>query len=252
MAHINDIITHLEQLLEPSAIRDYCPNGLQVAGKPEVSTIITAVTASQALLEQAIAAKADAILVHHGYFWKGENPCLVGPKRARLKMLLQHEINLLAYHLPLDLHPELGNNAQLAIKLGIERVERFALADGTLLGFKGHLPEPMSVESFAEHIEQHLARAPQVIKGHQGEIQQIAWCTGAAQDTIEQAAELGVDAFLSGEISERTVHSARELGIHYIAAGHHATERYGVQAVGEHLAKMFGISHQYIELDNPV
>lgn len=252
MVDVQDLLQHLNDLLEPHLFRDYCPNGLQVQGKSNIQNLVTGVTASQALIDAAIELQADAILVHHGYFWKGEDPCVSGMKRSRLAALLQHDINLLAYHLPLDAHPSLGNNAQLAELLEFELHRRFALADGSLLGFSGEISEALTVEAFGQHLYKKLGREPQVIAAGNKKIKKIAWCTGAAQDAIEQAWEQGVDAFISGEISERTVHFAREMGIHYFAAGHHATERYGVKALGDALAKNFQIRHQFIDIDNPV
>ena len=237
-------------LLTPERFHDYCPNGLQVEGRPQIGRVVSGVTASYALLEAALAANADAVLVHHGYFWKNEAAAITGMKRKRLQLLLQNEISLIAYHLPLDAHPQLGNNAQLAQKLDIEitgGLQNIANPIGNI----GKLSEAMTPAAFAKKIEQRLGRAPQFIAGGEHSIRTIAWCTGAAQSYIEQAAALGVDAFLSGEISEQTVHSARELGLHFIAAGHHATERYGVQALGNYLAGQFAIEHRFIDIDNP-
>lgn len=249
MASLKSMIEYCDQLLKIGKWKDYCPNGLQVEGRAEVGRIITGVTACQALLDQAVADHADLILVHHGYFWRGEDPCITGIKRRRLHTLLQHDVSLLAYHLPLDAHPELGNNAQLAQRLGIE-VEGPLNKEG--IGQYGYLQTAQSIDDFSLQIRQKLGRVPVVIRGGEQPIRTIAWCTGGAQGYIDQAVELGVDAYLSGEISEQTVHIAREQGIHYFAAGHHATERYGVQALGEHLAGVFQLEHRYIEIDNPV
>jgi dinuclear metal center YbgI/SA1388 family protein len=202
------------------------------------------------LLEAAQAVGADAILVHHGYFWKNEAPAIVGMKHKRLQFLLNNDISLLAYHLPLDAHPEFGNNAQLANKLGI-RVTGGLQAVANKICNIGELSAPMALDVFAQHVGRCLGRPAQLISGGTHPIKTIAWCTGAAQSYIEEAAALGVDAFLSGEISEPTVHVARELGIHFIAAGHHATERYGVQALGSYLAAQLGIEHGFIDIDNP-
>lgn len=245
------LLAHIEMLLEPKRFRDYCPNGLQVAGKQDVQTLVSGVTASRALIEAAIAHEADAILVHHGYFWKGEDPCITGMKQDRLKLLLEHDINLFAYHLPLDAHPLLGNNVQLAQVLDIT-------VEGTLdtvepaIVYHGRLAEPMSLEALNLKVETELGRTPMSLLGHNRAMETVAWCTGAAQGYIEQAAMAGFDVFLSGEVSEQTTHSVRELGINYIAAGHHATERYGVKALGEHLAQTLGIEHHFIDIDNPV
>jgi len=252
MINISELESYLNQLLQPDNYPDYCPNGLQVSGKSDVSTIVTGVTASLALIEAAIEKQADTILVHHGYFWKHENPCITGPKHQRLKQLLAHDINLLAYHLPLDIHPELGNNVQLAHELGIEVMGQFDVEPGLSLGFVGEFKEAVSPEDLIKLINTRLQRMPLHISNHQKPIKRIAWCTGAAQDYIEQAHRAGVDAYLTGEVSERTTHAARELGIHFIAAGHHATERYGIKALGAHLAEHFGLKHYFIDIENPV
>lgn len=243
------ITRYLDDLLQVSQFSDYCPNGLQIEGRNTVTHIVSGVTASQALIEAAIGQQADALLVHHGYFWKGEEPCLTGLKRARIVRLLENDINLLAYHLPLDAHPELGNNAQLAQKLGLQ-VEGTAGETGLI--WYGSLPAPCTAAELAGHIDSVLGRTPLYIEGGEGPISRVAWCTGAAQGYLEQAAALGVQAFISGEISEQTVHVARELGLDYFSAGHHATERYGVQALGEHLADCFAIRHTFIDIENPV
>lgn len=249
---LSALVEAANKLMQPQLFQDYCPNGLQVEGRPEVQRLITGVTASQKLLEAAVELKADAVLVHHGYFWKGEDPCVVGVKGKRLSTLLKNNISLLAYHLPLDAHSELGNNAQLAKLLGIEMTGALFPGQSSSVGNVGSVPNHLNADEFSCLLADRLGREPQVIVGGSHAIQTVAWCTGAAQDYIEQAALLGVDAFISGEISERIVHLAEELGIHYFAAGHHATERYGVQALGEHLAQQFQLHHDYIEIDNPV
>jgi len=247
-----ELLSYLETLLEPNRFQDYCPNGLQVEGQDQVKVLVTGVTASQALIEAALDVGADTILVHHGYFWRGEDPRLIGVKQKRLKQLLVNDVNLLAYHLPLDAHPSLGNNAQLSELLEFEVDGRISGTGDPALALCGCLPEAMSVPELADHLRQKLEREPLVIQAHDRPITTIGWCTGAAQGYIQQAAELGLDAFLSGEISEQTVHLSRELGINYFAAGHHATERYGVLALGEHLAQQFDLQHQFIDIDNPV
>lgn len=247
-----ELLAYIDETLEPDRFKDYCPNGLQVEGKAHIETLVSGVTASEALLQVAIDAGADAVLVHHGYFWRGEDPRVISMKQRRLKLLLQHDINLIAYHLPLDAHQTLGNNAQLADKLDIEIDGRISGTGEPAIGLCGCLSEPRSLSDFARHITQRLGREPMVVAGHERPITTIGWCSGAAQTYLQQAADLGLDAFLSGEISEPTVHMARELGIHYIAAGHHATERYGVQALGEALAAHFKIRHHFIDIDNPV
>jgi dinuclear metal center YbgI/SA1388 family protein len=247
---LSELLGVTDTLLSPERFQDYCPNGLQVEGKPRIQRLISGVTASLALLEAARDRGADAILVHHGYFWKGEAPIVTGMKRKRLQLLLQHDISLIAYHLPLDAHPELGNNAQFAKRLDIE-ITGGLQPTANPIGNIGRLREAISLQAFAEKIAQRLTRAPQFIAGGDHPIGSVAWCTGAAQNYIEQAAALGADAFISGEISEQTVHSARELGIHFIAAGHHASERYGVRALGDYLANRLQIEHDFIDIDNP-
>lgn len=247
-----EFLSYLETLLEPGRFHDYCPNGLQVAGNEQVNNLITGVTASQALLDAAVDLGADTILVHHGYFWRGEDPRVIGIKQRRLKQLLVNDINLIAYHLPIDAHATLGNNAQLAQLLDLEVDGRISGTGDPVLALCGCLTEPKTVPEFADQLRQALGREPLIIQAHDRPINTIGWCSGAAQGYIEQAAELGLDAFLSGEISEQTVHLARELGINYFAAGHHATERYGVKAIGEHLAEQFDVQHQFIDIDNPV
>ncbi len=249
---LSDLMSYLDQRLTPERFRDYCPNGLQIEGKAEVSRLISGVTASQDLLDAAVEQGADAILVHHGFFWKGENSCISGIKKKRIKTLLEHDISLIAYHLPLDAHPEVGNNAQLAKLLGIT-VQGGLEPDNPLsVGNVGELAEAVSAAELAQRIASALQREPLHISGGEHLIKRLAWCTGGAQGYIEKAVELGVDAYLSGEISEPTYHSARENGIHYFAAGHHATERYGAKALGEELAQTFNLQHQFIDIDNPV
>ncbi|HEY4371051.1 MAG TPA: Nif3-like dinuclear metal center hexameric protein [Burkholderiales bacterium] len=238
----------LDHLLEPGRFRDYCPNGLQVEGRPEVKSVISGVTASLALIEAAVEAKADAILVHHGLFWKGDDMRVTGPKKRRLELLLGNDINLFAYHLPLDAHGELGNNAQLAQVLGLTITGRFADQE---IGFLGDLPAPMSAQQVAALVGERLGRTPLLVGDATRTVRKVAWCTGGAQGYFEQAIAAGCDLYLSGEISEQTTHLARESGIPYIAAGHHATERYGVQGVGAYLARECGLAHRFIEIGNP-
>ena len=242
---------YLNTLLNVGRFKDYCPNGLQVEGRAEINTLVTGVTASQALLDRAVALNADAILVHHGYFWRGEAPEVRGMKKRRLATLLKADMSLLAYHLPLDAHSELGNNAQLAKRLGIDIESVMDERELQGVGNIGVLSEPMSLMEFGLHVAFVLQREPVLVEGGSHLIKRIAWCTGGAQNYIDRAAALGADAYLSGEISEQTTHSAREQGIHYIGAGHYATESYGVQAVGEHLAARFGIKHVFLNEGNP-
>lgn len=253
MMPLHELVTWLDDYLDIQRFSDYAPNGLQVEGRGHVKHVVGGVTASLELIEAASADRADAILVHHGWFWKNEDPCIRGMKRARLQRLLAEDISLLAYHLPLDAHPVHGNNAQLARVLGLEIMPVVDRLDaGASLLMRGRLREPQKPEIFAEHIAQRLGRAPLHIPGRSRQVSTVAWCTGAAQDYIDIAAQIGVDAYISGEISERTTHVARETGVHYFAAGHHATERYGVEALGRHLADSLGIGFRFIDIDNPV
>lgn len=247
----DELEKYLAQTLDITRFRDYCPNGLQVEGCAQVKKLVTGVTASLALIEAAVAVEADAIVVHHGYFWRGEDARVIGSKRKRLKLLLAHDINLFAYHLPLDMHPELGNNAQLGSRLGLIPDARFG-EDG--LGWLGSASDRAlkSVGDLALIIEARLGRAPLVIGDPSQPLGRIGWCTGAAQNLLGDAIAAGATTYLSGEISEPTVHLARETGVAYIACGHHATERYGVQALGIRLAEQFGIQQHFIDIDNPV
>lgn len=249
MATLREIVAYCNEVLSPGTFRDYCPNGLQIEGRAHVENLVSGVTASQALIDEAVDRGADLLLVHHGFFWKGEEPCITGMKQRRIAALMNNGISLLAYHLPLDAHVELGNNAQLGARLGLE-------TDGMLneegVGLYGHVQAEMSLEQLGQLVEERLERSPLLVSGGDHAVRKVGWCTGAAQSYIEQAASLGMDAFISGEVSEQTVHAARELGIHYIAAGHHATERYGAWALGDRLASVFGISHQFVDIDNPV
>ncbi|MCB1802647.1 MAG: Nif3-like dinuclear metal center hexameric protein [Gammaproteobacteria bacterium] len=246
MTHLELIADYCARRLEVDSFDDYCPNGIQVEGRAEVRRIVSGVTASQALIEAALDADADLLLVHHGYFWRGEAAPLTGMKARRIRALMRADMSLLAYHLPLDAHAELGNNRQLAQRLGFNGA---APVEGLLWG--DTLETPLSLESLLVRVAEALQRQPLVI-GEDRPVRRVAWCTGAAQSMIEQAAAHGFDVFISGEISEQTVHQARELGIVYIAAGHHATERYGVQALGRELADHFALEHRFIDIDNPV
>ncbi len=248
MVKINELVNYTGQLLQVERFSDYCPNGLQVEGRTEVSKIVSGVTASMALLEAAHKVGADTVLVHHGYFWRNEDACITGIKRARLKFLLEHNINLLAYHLPLDAQPEYGNNAQLGRVMGVQ-IDGW-VGDQNIVAH-GTLTKARALREFAGHLANVLNREPLVIGDLIKPVNRIAWCTGAAQNYLELALNLEVDVFISGEISEQTVHLARESGVAYIAAGHHATERYGVQALGDHLAGHFDLDHSFIDIDNP-
>ncbi|HBV39541.1 MAG TPA: Nif3-like dinuclear metal center protein [Erwinia sp.] len=237
----------VNQQLNTASFSDYAPNGLQVEGREQVQKIVTGVTACQALLDEAVRLQADAVLVHHGYFWKSEAPVIKGMKRNRLKTLLANDINLYGWHLPLDAHPELGNNAQLAKLFGID-----VKGEVMPLVCWGELQEPLTGEQFAERISRTLNREPL----HCGDnapalIRKVAWCSGGGQGFIDAAAAFGVDAFISGEVSEQTIHSAREQGLHFFAAGHHATERGGIKALGEWLAEHHSLDVTFIDIDNP-
>ena len=246
---LDELVEYLDRLLEPAKFRDYCPNGLQVEGRAEVRRIVAGVTASQALLDDAVAVQADAVLVHHGYFWRGEDGRITGMRKRRLATLIENDISLLAYHLPLDAHPTLGNNAQWAAALGWQPEGRFGEQD---IGWVGTLPQPQTVADLATALTGALGRAPLVIGDPAWPITRLAWCSGGAQGYFEQAIALGVDAYLSGEISEQTVHLARESGVAYFAAGHHATERFGAQALALHLAEHCGLDCRFVDVDNPV
>lgn len=245
----------LDQKLNSKAISDYAPNGLQVEGKREIRKIITGVTASLPLIEQAIERDADAILVHHGYFWKSENPCIRGMKGKRIKQLLVNDINLFGYHLPLDIHLELGNNAQLAKQLGVQNIK--GLEDNpNSVAIYGELAEPISAKALAQKLETLLNHSvilcdEFVAEFPQKPIKTLGICSGGGQGYIDLAASKGLDAFISGEISEQTTHSAREQGIYYFGCGHHATERGGVNALGEWLAQTYGLEVEFIDIDNP-
>jgi dinuclear metal center YbgI/SA1388 family protein len=248
---LTTLVAEADRYLGSAKVQDYCPNGLQVEGCPQVSRIVSGVTASQALLDAAVEAGADLVLVHHGYFWKGENPCVVGIKQRRLKTLLKHDISLLAYHLPLDLHPEVGNNVQLARQLDITVEGPLDPNNPKVVGLVGSLDEPMSARDFARKVQEVMGREPLLVEGSPV-IRRVGWCTGGGQGYIDQAIAAGVDLYISGEASEQTFHSARENDISFIAAGHHATERYGVQALGDYLARRFALEHVFIDCPNPV
>ncbi|WP_120997072.1 Nif3-like dinuclear metal center hexameric protein [Stutzerimonas urumqiensis] len=248
---LDALVREADRYLDAQAFRDYCPNGLQVEGRPQVRRIVTGVTASQALLDAAVDAEADVVLVHHGYFWKNEDARVIGMKQRRLKTLLNHDISLLAYHLPLDVHPEVGNNVQLARLLDLVIEGPLDPTERASVGLVGALETPLSPVDFHRRVHEALGREPLMIAGDQP-IRRIAWCTGAAQGYIDKALAAGVDAYLTGEVSEPTVHTARENGLSFFAAGHHATERYGVQALGDYLARHFAIEHLFIDCPNPV
>lgn len=242
--------TYCNELLAVSDFEDYCPNGLQVEAGKEVSRLMTGVTACQSLIDAARDWQADLLLVHHGYFWKGEPDPLRGIKGRRIASLIDARINLLAYHLPLDAHPIYGNNAQLGQRLGFAGAAPAGQGNGLI--WQAQLEEPLTGAALQARIAASLGREPLHIPGGQRPIRRVGWCSGAAQGYLEQAAQLGLDAFISGEISESTVHMAREIGVDYFAAGHHATERYGAQVLGQHLAERFVLEYCFVDIDNPV
>jgi dinuclear metal center YbgI/SA1388 family protein len=248
MAHRSELLRHLDSVLDAARFKDYGPNGLQVEGRETVRHIVCGVTASQALIDAAIAARADAILVHHGLFWRGQDGRVTGWMKQRLARLLAHDINLYAYHLPLDAHAELGNNAQLGRQLGWRADARFGEQD---LGFIGTLDAATELGTLADHVQQRLGRPVTAVPGDGRRLRRVAWCTGGAQGFFEAAIAAGVDLFLTGEISEPQAHYARETGVAFIAAGHHATERYGVQALAAQAAEALDLSQQFIDIDNP-
>jgi dinuclear metal center YbgI/SA1388 family protein len=242
----NQIESYLATLLAVERFKDYGPNGLQVEGRAEVTRLISGVTASRALIDAAIEANADAILVHHGLFWRGQDGRLTGWLAERVKRLMAQGINLFAYHLPLDAHAEFGNNAQLGLKLGLVADARFGEQD---LGFAG--PAVLALEALAQRVQTVLGRVPLVLPGDGRALTRIGWCTGGAQSYFEAAIAAGVDAFITGEVSEPQAHLARETGVAFLSCGHHATERFGAPALASHVAERFGIEHTFIEIENP-
>ncbi|MDP3704558.1 MAG: Nif3-like dinuclear metal center hexameric protein [Legionellaceae bacterium] len=243
---------YLHDYLNCDTIQDYAPNGLQVEGRLDIHKICTAVTASEAAIVEAVAMGADALLVHHGFFWRGEESVITGMRRRRIGQLLVNDLNLYAYHLPLDCHQTLGNNACLAQLFQARNMTTHDAGKIAKVLWSGELAQPVSAQVFSEQLNTLFQKKPICVSGSEYLIKRIAWCSGAAQDFIEDAYRLGVDAYLSGEISERTYYQAQELNMHYFACGHHATERFGIQALGEHLAKQFNLVHQFIDSENPV
>lgn len=246
-----ELINYLDRLLQPDQFNDYAPNGLQVEGTDNIHKVVTGVTASQALIDRAIECEADVLLVHHGYFWRNEASPLVGIKKRRIKALMDHDINLIGYHLPLDCHPELGNNAQLGKLMGWLPDDHMQASGVSGLGLYATLPALSSGVEVQCHLSQVLGREALHIDIPGKLIKRIGWCTGGAQGMIEQAVALGLDAYVSGEISESTVHIARENSVHYFAAGHHATERYGAKALALHLQQELGLDCEFVDIPNP-
>lgn len=252
MASLSDIIAFSNDYLNANRFSDYCPNGLQVEGRGEVRKIVTGVTASQALIDGAIKNQADMILVHHGFFWRGESPEIIGIKKQRISALLKNDISLLAYHLPLDAHAIIGNNVQLARELGLNLVGVFGKG-GDEIGVIAESKAVVFSDDFSAHLSRILNRTPVHLGAKKRRsIKKIAICTGGAQGYFQAAIEAGVDAFITGEVSESSYHLAMESGVDYYSCGHHATERYGVRAFGQLLAERFLVEHQYLEIDNPV
>jgi dinuclear metal center YbgI/SA1388 family protein len=245
----HEIESYLNTVLDIGRFRDYGPNGLQIEGRAEIRKIVSGVTASRALIEAAIGQKADAILVHHGLFWKNQDGRITGWLKQRIELLLANGINLFAYHLPLDAHPEFGNNAQLGAKLKFSTEGRFGEQD---LGFIGNAGQPLTPAALGALLTFRLGRTPVVVDGGAGRpIRRVAWCSGGAQGYFEAAIAAGADAYITGEISEPQAHLARETGVTFVACGHHASERYGAPALAAHAAEKFGLEHQFIEIDNP-
>lgn len=251
MTDRNQLLQAFDGLLQPERFRDYGTNGLQVEGASQVQKIVSGVTASRALIEAAIAARADVIFVHHGLFWRGQDGRVTGWMKQRLALLLAHDINLFAYHLPLDAHPELGNNAQLACQLGFRAQARFGEQDLGFLGEREDGGSFASPASLAGHVGEVLGRPVVVVGDAPRSLRKLAWCTGGAQGYFEAAIAAGADAFITGEISEPQAHYARECGVTFIACGHHASERYGAPAVAAHVAAQLGLAHEFIDIDNP-
>ena len=246
-----ELLAAFDAELQPERFKDYGPNGLQVEGRARIGSIVSGVTASRALIEAAIEAGADAIFVHHGLFWRGQDGTVTGWMKQRLRLLLAHDINLFAYHLPLDAHPTLGNNAQLARVLGLQATGRFGEQELGFIGGRAEGDRFDSAEALAAHVGSALNRPVVLVQPAQAAIEKIAWCTGGAQGYFEDAIAAGAQAFITGEISEPQAHYARECGVAFLACGHHATERYGAPALAGHVAAQLGLAHRFIDIDNP-
>ncbi|MDR2688193.1 MAG: Nif3-like dinuclear metal center hexameric protein [Azoarcus sp.] len=247
---LDALVRHLDELLETARFKDYCPNGLQVEGRGEVRRVLAGVTASQALVDAAVAGNYDVVIAHHGYFWRGEDGRITGIRRRRLGALLAHDISLIAYHLPLDAHPRLGNNAQLGLLMGWQAEGRFGDQD---LGWIGRIDEAgVDAREIAARAKTRLHREPLLLGDGKRQVKRLAWCSGGAQSYFEQAIAAGVDLYVTGEVSEPATHLALESGIPYLAAGHHATERYGIRALAAHLSETLGLEADFLDVDNPV
>jgi dinuclear metal center YbgI/SA1388 family protein len=252
MATLQEILQWCNDTLKTQEFKDYAPNGLQIEGNSEVKKILCAVTASQEAIDAAITQQADLLLVHHGYFWKGEAYPITGMRGKRIKALIKNDISLMAYHLPLDSHPILGNNAAIAEILELENIEALDASERHPIGNIGYLKQAISPEAFKEILTERLGFNTIHLNADKESIQKVGFCTGAAQDFISKAAEQDCDAYISGEVSERTYYEAKELDVHYYACGHHATERYGVQRLGQAISEQFNLEYSYFELNNPI
>ena len=252
MANLNEIIQWCDQTLKSHEFKDYAPNGLQIEGTSEVKKILCAVTASQTAIDAAVAYGADLLLVHHGYFWKGEPYPITGMRGKRIKSLIQHDISLVGYHLPLDSHPTIGNNAAIADLLELEHIQALDPNERNPIGNIGYLKSAMSPEVFKQFASEKLGFDAIHLPADKTSIQKVGFCTGGAQDYIKKAADQDCDAYISGEVSERTFYEAQELNVHYYACGHHATEKYGVQRLAKAISEQFNIEYSYFELNNPI
>ena len=246
---LSALVAQLDALLEPARFRDYVPNGLQVEGRATVRKVVTGVTACQALLDRAVAEGADAVLVHHGYFWRNEPSTLTGLKRRRIATLIRHDISLLAYHLPLDAHPELGNNVGLGRVMGLTASDHFG---EQALGFAGSLEAPIDAAGLADRLGGALGRDVLLLGDPGRSVRRVGWCTGGAQSYFADAIAAGVDVFVTGEVSEPCEHLARESGVAFLAAGHHATERFGVATLADWLRRQLGLDCHFVDIPNPV
>lgn len=252
MIQRDELTAFLDDYLACALFNDYSPNGMQIEGKSEIRRICTAVTACHDIIQRANHLKADALLVHHGYFWRGEAPVLTGMMRQRVGSIISHDLNLFAYHLPLDCHQDIGNNACIGRLLDVHDRSSHAVNKIPDILWSGSFQSSVDSSALMQQLTHLLNRQPLHVSGSNKKIKRIAWCSGSAQDFIVDAHRLGVDAYISGEVSERTYYQAQELGIHYFACGHHATERFGIQALGRLLSERFALTHAFLDSDNPV